>query len=191
MISSRSARSCSMWIDLSPSVDIEASIEGMFGHHVDGGPMRAARDQFSLARTTAAGERPVGSADKPDNVLSHRGCPALQISGRGTGRPAAPVHPGRAGLLPLGPRHSRLTPEQSAPYVAFQGARATILAEESPACGQTGRVCRVFWRQTAPWVVLRCQTGLLLSIPWHSPHLPTPLTPPPDPYAPSSPVPLP
>lgn len=53
-----------------------------------------------------------------------------------------------------------------------------ILAEESPACGQAGRVCRVFWRQQAPWVVLRCQNGLLLSLPWHWTDLPIPLTPP-------------
>ena len=53
-----------------------------------------------------------------------------------------------------------------------------ILAEESSACGQTGRVCRVFWRQEAPWVVLRCQNGLLLSLPWHWTDLPLPLPPP-------------
>src|SRR6266568_8453649 len=67
-----------------------------------------------------------------------------------------------------------LTSEQTAPYVAFQGARATILAEESPACGQRGRVRRVFWRQEEPWVALRCQNGLLLSLPWHWTDLPTP-----------------
>jgi hypothetical protein len=49
-----------------------------------------------------------------------------------------------------------------------------ILAEESPACGQRGRVRRVFWRQEEPWVVLRCQNGLLLSLPWHWTDLPTP-----------------
>src|SRR5712691_359927 len=86
------------------------------------------------------------------------------------------------------PTSCPLTPEQIAPYIAFQGARATILAEESSACGQAGRVCRVFWRQDAPWVVLRCQNGLLLSLPWHWTDLPMPLAPPSGVHARSHPV---
>jgi hypothetical protein len=87
-------------------------------------------------------------------------------------------------VLPVGPAngappHSSClsTPEQTAPYVAFQGARATILAEESSSCGQRGRVCRVFWRQEVPWVVLRCHNGLLLSVAWHWTDLPIPPAP--------------
>ena len=52
------------------------------------------------------------------------------------------------------------------------------MAEESPVCGQKGRVCRVFWRKADPWVVLRCQNGLLLSLPWCWTDLPIPLSPP-------------
>ena len=81
-----------------------------------------------------------------------------------------------------------LTPEQIAPYVAFEGARATILAEESPACGQAGRVYRVFWRQDVPWVVLRCQNGQLHSLPWQWTDLPLPLAPPMVTHARPSPI---
>ena len=44
-----------------------------------------------------------------------------------------------------------------------------------------GRVRRVFWRKAEPWVVLRCQNGLLLSLPWHWTDLPLPPVPPSDP----------
>jgi hypothetical protein len=94
-----------------------------------------------------------------------------------------PVASGHAAQTAPPPTWSPLTPEQIAPYVAFQGTRATILAEESSACGQRGRVCRVFWRQEEPWVVLRCQNGLLLSLPWHWTDLPIPLAPLPGPPA--------
>src|SRR5579863_325367 len=100
--------------------------------------------------------------------------------------------------IPLTDRHaaqkaqphswSPLTPEQTAPYVAFEGAQTTIVAEESAACGQRGCVRRVFWRKAEPWVVLRCQNGPLLSVPWHWTNLPVPLEPPPSQAEYSDPV---
>jgi hypothetical protein len=44
----------------------------------------------------------------------------------------------------------------------------TIVSEESPHCGQSGRVRRVFWRQRVPWVVLRLRLGGIVALPWAS-----------------------
>jgi hypothetical protein len=52
-----------------------------------------------------------------------------------------------------------------------------VIAETTPHCGQTGYVCRVFWREQAPWVLLRSRRGLLLSVPWAATDLPVPPTP--------------
>jgi hypothetical protein len=69
-------------IFLSPSVDVEARIEGMFEHHLDRGPIGAAPDQFSFARalphTNAKLDLVMGKTSGP----AHRVCLALQISGR-------------------------------------------------------------------------------------------------------------
>src|SRR6266436_4746961 len=58
-----------------------------------------------------------------------------------------------------------LNPEQTAPYVALCGCTVTIASEGSSYCGQTGRVCRVFWRPE-PWVLVRLRSGVLLALPW-------------------------
>jgi hypothetical protein len=50
----------------------------------------------------------------------------------------------------------------------------TVVAEASPYCGQCGRVCRVFWRAGAPWVLLRTSSGLRVPAPWHATDLPIP-----------------
>jgi hypothetical protein len=50
----------------------------------------------------------------------------------------------------------------------------TVTAEASPYCGQSGRVCRVFWRAGAPWVLLRTSSGLRVPVPWHATDLPVP-----------------
>ena len=44
----------------------------------------------------------------------------------------------------------------------------TIACEESPYCGQSGRVRRVFWRQRVPWVVVRLRLGGIVALPWAS-----------------------
>jgi hypothetical protein len=49
------------------------------------------------------------------------------------------------------------------------------MAETSPYCGQSGRVCRVFWRAGAPWVLLRLSSGLQVPVPWLATDLPVPL----------------
>ena len=40
------------------------------------------------------------------------------------------------------------------------------MSEESPSCGQCGRVCRVFWRDDNPWVLVRLRDGVMQSLPW-------------------------
>jgi len=40
------------------------------------------------------------------------------------------------------------------------------VSEESPSCGQCGRVCRVFWRDGRPWVLVRLRDGVVQSVPW-------------------------
>jgi hypothetical protein len=66
------------------------------------------------------------------------------------------------------------TPRQTAPYVALSGSQARIVAEASPQWGQVGRVCRVFWRDGLPWVLLRCASGIMVAIPWSWTTLPRP-----------------
>jgi hypothetical protein len=51
----------------------------------------------------------------------------------------------------------------------------TVVAEQSPACGQEGRVCHVFWRRALPWILMRCHNGTLLPLPWSWTNLPLPL----------------
>ena len=48
----------------------------------------------------------------------------------------------------------------------------TVVSEDSPYCGQSGRVRRVFWRQGTAWVLVRLRTGGLLALPWASTDLP-------------------
>jgi hypothetical protein len=50
----------------------------------------------------------------------------------------------------------------------------TIISEDSPYCGQSGRVRRVFWRQRNPWVLLRFQLGGITAVPWNWTDLPVP-----------------
>ena len=40
------------------------------------------------------------------------------------------------------------------------------MSEENPCCGQSGRVCRVFWRDDMPWVLVRLRDGVMQSLPW-------------------------
>jgi hypothetical protein len=56
----------------------------------------------------------------------------------------------------------------------------TIVSEDSPYCGHSGRVRRVFWRERVPWIVLRLRLGGIVVLPWASTDL---LTPPPETYA--------
>ena len=48
------------------------------------------------------------------------------------------------------------------------------MSEESPSCGQHGRVCRVFWRNDFPWVLVRLDNTVLVSVPWPWTNLPVP-----------------
>jgi IS605 OrfB family transposase len=41
----------------------------------------------------------------------------------------------------------------------------SIASEGSSYCGQSGRVCRVFWRPE-PWVLVRLRSGVLQALPW-------------------------
>jgi len=59
------------------------------------------------------------------------------------------------------------------PYIALCGCRATIVSESSSYCGQSGRVCRIFWRPD-PWALVRLQNGALLAVPWNWTNLPKP-----------------
>ena len=70
----------------------------------------------------------------------------------------------------------RLNPEQTAPYVALCGCTVTIASERSSYCGQSGRVCRIFWRPE-PWVLVRLRSGVLLALPWSWTNLPKPEAP--------------
>jgi hypothetical protein len=47
-----------------------------------------------------------------------------------------------------------------------------IVSEESGSCGQRGRMCRVFWRDDVPWVLVRLHDGVMLSLPWSWTDLP-------------------
>jgi len=44
----------------------------------------------------------------------------------------------------------------------------TIASEDSPYCGQSGRVRRVFWRQRIPWILIRLRLGGIVALPWAS-----------------------
>jgi hypothetical protein len=44
----------------------------------------------------------------------------------------------------------------------------TIVSEDSPYCGQSGRVRRVFWRAQVPWVLIRLRLGGIVALPWAS-----------------------
>ena len=46
------------------------------------------------------------------------------------------------------------------------------MSEESPSCGQCARVCRVFWRDDIPWVLVRSRDGVMQSLPWAWTNLP-------------------
>jgi hypothetical protein len=61
-----------------------------------------------------------------------------------------------------------LSQRQTAPYIALCGCTVTIASEDSPYCGQSGRVRRVFWRQRVPWVLVRLRLGGIVALPWAS-----------------------
>ena len=50
----------------------------------------------------------------------------------------------------------------------------TIVSEDSPDCGQSGRVKRVFWRERIPWVLVRFRIGGMRAVPWDWTDLPIP-----------------
>jgi hypothetical protein len=52
----------------------------------------------------------------------------------------------------------------------------TIVSEDSPNCGQVGRVKRVFWRERIPWVLVRLRIGGLKAVAWDWTDLPIPQT---------------
>src|SRR5215467_12664229 len=92
-----------------------------------------------------------------------------------------------SGLGPLGPRpnvdaadparirsDSPLTQRQTAPYVVLCGCTVRITSENSPYCGQVGRVRRVFWRERKPWARVRFCIGGMTAIPWDWTDLPVP-----------------
>jgi hypothetical protein len=43
-----------------------------------------------------------------------------------------------------------------------------IVSDDSPYCGQSGRVRRVFWRQRIPWILIRLRLGGIVALPWAS-----------------------
>ena len=58
------------------------------------------------------------------------------------------------------------------PAAALCGCTVTIAFEDSPYCGQSGRVRRVFWRERTPWVLVRLRVGGIVSVPWDETDLP-------------------
>jgi hypothetical protein len=50
----------------------------------------------------------------------------------------------------------------------------TVVSEDSPYRGQSGRVRRVFWRQRVAWVLVRLRLGGMATLPWASTDLPVP-----------------
>ena len=42
----------------------------------------------------------------------------------------------------------------------------TIISEDSPYCGQSGRVRRIFWCDRRAWVVVRFRIGGIAAVPW-------------------------
>jgi len=50
----------------------------------------------------------------------------------------------------------------------------TIVSEDSPYCGQSGRVRRVFWRESQPWALVRFRIGGMTAVPWDWTDLPVP-----------------
>ena len=50
----------------------------------------------------------------------------------------------------------------------------TIVSEDSPDCGQSGRVKRVFWREKIPWLLVRFRIGGMRAVPWDWTDLPIP-----------------
>src|SRR4029453_12891787 len=72
------------------------------------------------------------------------------------------------------PSSSLLSQLQTTPYVALCGCTVTIVSEDSPYCGQSGRVRRVFWRMRTAWVLVRLGLGGLTALPWACTDLPVP-----------------
>src|SRR5256886_15778139 len=58
--------------------------------------------------------------------------------------------------------------------ISLCGCTVTIVSEDSPFCGQSGRVRRVFWRERSPWVVVRLCLGGITGVPWGWTDLPVP-----------------
>ena len=50
----------------------------------------------------------------------------------------------------------------------------TIVSEDSPYSGQSGRVRRVFWRERTPWVLVRLGIGGMIAVRWDWTDLPVP-----------------
>src|SRR5439155_17220996 len=90
--------------------------------------------------------------------------------------PSGEVPPGNAAVRDSTQIRSLfpLSQRQTAPYVAFCGCAVTIVSEDSPDCGQSGRVKRVFWREKIPWVLVRFRIGGMRAVPWDWTDLPIP-----------------
>ena len=50
----------------------------------------------------------------------------------------------------------------------------TVVSEDNPHSGQSGRIRRVFWRRGAVWVVVRLRLGGMTAVPWRFTDLPLP-----------------
>jgi len=50
----------------------------------------------------------------------------------------------------------------------------TIVSEDSPYSGKSGRVRRVFWRERTPWILVRLRIGGMIAVRWEWTDLPVP-----------------
>ena len=50
----------------------------------------------------------------------------------------------------------------------------TVVSEDSPYCGQSGRLRRIFWREGNPWVLVRLRIGGMIAVRWDWTDLPVP-----------------
>ena len=48
----------------------------------------------------------------------------------------------------------------------------TVVSEDSPYCGHSGRVRRIFWRERNPWVLVRLRIGGMIAVRWDWTDLP-------------------
>src|SRR5215831_11546412 len=125
---------------------------GMFRRRIECFPAPVCRDRVQARCWRCRRSRPAR-----DIATRHGGlCSRFRLAGA----------PGAHAVRPRS--SSPLSQQQTAPYIALCGCTVTIVSEDSPYCGQSGRVRRVFWRQRVPWVVLRLRLGGIVALPWAS-----------------------